>query len=230
VAKGKVQPWEGETVAAVRAALSDRYRALADCASGLGMRQGEIFALSPDDIDWLRGEVRVRRQVRLVGHRAVFADPKNHEERTVPLPESVKLRLAAHLAAFPAVPVTLPWREPGGRETTVRLMFTTPTRRQINRNTFNSYEWKPALEAAGLPQTRENGMQVLRHTYASVLLGDGVSPNAVAEYLGHGDPGFTLRVYGHLLPSAPDRARSAIDAAMSAEAGAQDHVRPAMRK
>jgi integrase len=230
VPTGKVQPWEPETVAAVRAALSERYRALADCAGGCGMRQGECFALSPDDINWPRGSVvHVRRQVRLVGYRAVFSAPKNHETRTVPLSESVKLRLAAHMAAFPAVPVTLPEREPGGKLVTVKLMFTTPTRRQINRNTFNTYEWKPALEAAGVPQTRGNGMHVLRHTYASVLLADGVSIGDVSEWLGHNDPGFTLRVYRHMMKSAPDRARAAIDAMFADERILQDHVRPAVR-
>lgn len=34
---------------------------------------------------------------------------------------------------------------------------------------------------------------------------------AVAEYLGHADPGFTLRVYAHLFPSSEARARAAID-------------------
>jgi integrase len=34
---------------------------------------------------------------------------------------------------------------------------------------------------------------------------------AVAEYLGHADPGFTLRVYAHLFPSSEERARAALD-------------------
>ena len=32
----------------------------------------------------------------------------------------------------------------------------------------------------------------------------------LAEYLGHSDPAFTLRVYTHLLPSSHDRARAVI--------------------
>jgi integrase len=39
----------------------------------------------------------------------------------------------------------------------------------------------------------------------------GVSVKELAEYLGHADPGFTLRVYAHLLPSSHDRARIVID-------------------
>jgi hypothetical protein len=32
----------------------------------------------------------------------------------------------------------------------------------------------------------------------------------LAEYLGHGDPGFTLRLYTHMLPSSHERARKAV--------------------
>ena len=32
---------------------------------------------------------------------------------------------------------------------------------------------------------------------------------AVSEYLGHSDPGFTLRVYTHLMPTSAERSREA---------------------
>jgi hypothetical protein len=35
----------------------------------------------------------------------------------------------------------------------------------------------------------------------------GVDIRALAEYLGHADLGFTLRVYCHLMPEAEDKAR-----------------------
>jgi len=50
---------------------------------------------------------------------------------------------------------------------------------------------------------------------------------ALSEYLGHHDPGFTLRVYAHLMPSAHDRLRSAIDTAAES---APDVRRSAERK
>jgi site-specific recombinase XerD len=54
-------------------------------------------------------------------------------------------------------------------------------------------------------------MHALRHFYASVELEAGTSIRALAEYLGHSDPGFTLRVYTHLMPSSENRARQAVD-------------------
>jgi integrase len=38
------------------------------------------------------------------------------------------------------------------------------------------------------------------------------SVRALAEYLGHADPSFTLRVYTHLMPASEDRTRKAVSA------------------
>ncbi|WP_280428739.1 tyrosine-type recombinase/integrase [Nocardia brasiliensis] len=80
---------------------------------------------------------------------------------------------------------------------------------------FNKVVWQPAFAKAGLTyRTRADGMHTgLRHYYASKLLARGVSVTELAEFLGHEDPGFTLRVYTHLLPSSNERARQAVDAA-----------------
>ncbi|MFJ5639485.1 tyrosine-type recombinase/integrase [Streptomyces sp. NPDC093223] len=61
---------------------------------------------------------------------------------------------------------------------------------------------------------REHGMHALRHFYASVLLEAGESVEAVSEYLGHSDPGLTLRVYAHLMPSTQERTQNAIDSVL----------------
>jgi integrase len=110
--------------------------------------------------------------------------------------------LAEHLRQYPAA----------GDQ----LVFTSREHKPINRNHFNRYTWKPALEAAGVAPTRANGMHALRHFYASVLIDAGESVRAVADYLGHSDPGFTLRVYAHLFPSSEERARTAIDRCLGA--------------
>jgi integrase len=211
----RIVPWRVEPVTAATTALPERYQILVVLAAGCGLRQGEAFGLSVDDIDFLRGVIHVRRQVKLIHSRQVFAPPKGGKERDVPLPEMVALALAAHLQAFPVVKVTLPWRELQARTETAGLVVTTRERTALARTYFNRHVWKPALDAAGVPATRSNGMHALRHTYASVLLEDGVSIKALAEYLGHADPGFTLRTYTHLMPSSEDRARAAVDRAFA---------------
>jgi integrase len=59
-------------------------------------------------------------------------------------------------------------------------------------------------------------MHALRHHYASVLLDAGESIKALSEYLGHSDPGFTLRTYTHLMPASEERTKKAVDRAMTA--------------
>ncbi|NMO32612.1 integrase [Streptomyces sp. GMY01] len=65
-----------------------------------------------------------------------------------------------------------------------------------------------AGEGGKYASAREHGMHALRHFYASVLC---ESMKAVSEYLGHSDPGLTLRVYAHLTPSTQERTRKAVD-------------------
>ena len=174
-----------------------------------------MFGLAVEDVDFLRGVVHVRRQVKLLAGRQVHALPKGRKVRDVPLPQSVALEVAAHLQQFPAVAVALPWEALGAEHRPARLLLSTRERTALQRNYVNAKVWKPALLAGGLEPTRENGMHALRHFYASTLLDAGESVRALAEYLGHSDPGFTLRVYTHLMPASEERTRRAVDRALA---------------
>ncbi|MFI1564575.1 tyrosine-type recombinase/integrase [Streptomyces sp. NPDC020490] len=217
----RVVPWLPAQVQAVRAALPQRYRPMVDVGAGCGLRQGEIVGLAEDALDFDGGIIRVVRQVKLIRGKAVFAPPKCNKERDVPLPPSVAEALRAHMDAFKPVEITLPWRKPDGPKVSARLLFTNTASGLVWRSNFNIQEWKPALASAGLiaeagedgkyASAREHGMHALRHFYASVLLDAGESIKAVSEYLGHSDPGLTLRVYAHLMPSSQERTRKAVD-------------------
>lgn len=212
VTRRRVVPWEVKRVLAVRAALPERYQIVATLAVGLGLRQGEVFGLAVEDVDFKRGRVMVNRQVKLFnGNRQAFALPKFEKTREVPLPATVSKELKDHLKRHPAVAVTLPWKDTDGPPTTVNLIITSRERKALNRNYFNPFIWKKALEKAGVPDERDNGCHMLRHVYASMLLHDGESIKAVSEYLGHSDPGFTLRTYTHLMPGSDKRTRKAVD-------------------
>lgn len=213
----KLMPLEESEIAALREAMPGRYRAMIDAGEACGLRQGEILGLAKEDIDFLRRTVRVERQVKIVAGAMVFALPKRGKTRAVPLADRAALAFAEHIASCPPVPVVLPWHEPGSRQhgkpVESWLLFTTPlVRKPMFRQRFNTNTWKPALKAAGIPVTRENGMHVLRHSFASALLSRGVDIRRLAAYLGHDDPGFTLRVYCHLMKDGDDQARQAIDA------------------
>ncbi|UNS99248.1 site-specific integrase [Streptomyces tubbatahanensis] len=218
----KIKPWTAERVKAVRAELPERYRVLVDAAAGCGLRQGEAFGLAVEDVDFLGGVVHVVRQVKLLRNRPVFAPPKGGKERDVPLPESIGFALAAHLTTFPAAEVTLPWKTVDGPPVTATLIFRSPEGLSLNRNRFNDRQWRPAVRAVGIDSGRDNGMHALRHFYASVLLDAGESIKALSEYLGHHDPGFTLRTYTHMMPSSETRTRAAVDAVFRDEGASDD--------
>lgn len=150
--------------------------------------------------------------MKLERSQIVIGPPKRNKTRIVPLPDSVAVELAEHLRRYPA----------NGTD----LVFLSRERKPLNRNYFNCCIWHPALVAAGLVPGRDNGMHALRHFYASVLIDAGESVKAVAEYLGHADPGFTLRVYAHLFPSSDERARQAVDNAFSPPEQSQRAVVP----
>lgn len=224
VPRSKLVPWEADRVAAVRAALPQRYRVLADLGADCGLRLGEILALSPDDIDagrpeaWGGPAVHVRRQVKLLERTMVFSPPKGGKERDVPLAPGTAAVIAAHLAQHPAQDVTLPWvphRETGSaprKLVTASLIITTPADGLVHETAFGVV-WNRALKAAGVPGGRDQGPHALRHHFASVLLFNGVDVKMVQEALGHASAAFTLGVYGHLMPKAPDRMRTVIEAA-----------------
>jgi integrase len=184
----KIVPWPEDQVWTVQTALSERFRVAVDLAAGVGLRQGECLGLAVDDVDFLRGVVHVRRQVKTVRYKHVFALPKYDKTRDVPLSEPVKLALAEHIRRFPPKEITLPWDTPDGRPETARLIVMSMRGLVVAANDFNRNYWKPALRSVGVPYGRyQNGMHELRHFFASVLLDQGESIKAVAEWLGHAD-------------------------------------------
>jgi integrase len=209
----RVVPWKLEQVQALRTNLSGRYKVLIDLGAGCGMRQGEVLGLAVDDIDFEREIIRVRRQIKIVRAKLAFGEPKGRKTREVPLPASVAERLREHIEAFPPRSIALPWDTPTGKPVAADLIIYGVLGGAVNRGDLNKKVWWPAATKAGIPQDRKNGMHALRHFYASTLLDAGESIKALANYLGHADPGFTLRTYTHLMPSSEERTRKAIDQA-----------------
>ncbi|MEU6825596.1 site-specific integrase [Streptomyces atriruber] len=216
-----IVPWTEERVVAVRSGLPARYAATVDAAGGCGLRQGEVFGLAKDNVDFAAGWVHVRQQIKRVGGCLVFAPPKRGKLRDTPLSPVVGAGLQEHMEQFPPVPVTLPWKTPDGPLVTLELVFTSGVGKAIWRSYFDDFVWKPALAHAGVIPPRatgqrryaaspDDGMHALRHFYASVVLEAGGSIKALSIYLGHSDPGFTLKIYTHLLPSSEEKARTAV--------------------
>ncbi|MCZ4103168.1 MULTISPECIES: tyrosine-type recombinase/integrase [Streptomyces] len=218
--------WSLETARRVRDGISQRNRISVVLGLGCGLRQGEVFGLSPEDIDYARGVVHVRRQVQAINGKLYFALPKGKKTRTVDLPSSVAEELRVHVASFPPAEVELPWEKPGADRTMRKfsLLLTTRFGNAVAVNTWNTYSWKPALARAGIIPPRpqgakpwqweaapKDGFHVLRHTYASIMLEAGESVVTLARWLGHSSPAVTLGYYAHFMPEAGSKGRTAID-------------------
>ena len=103
-----------------------------------------------------------------------------------------------HAASRGNIPYLLSAELVSGKEVRVRLLLTGGGRRLYKGGCFNKVGWQGAFRAAGVEyRNRADGMHALRHLYTSTLLAQGVSIKELAEYLGHSDPGFTLRTYIH---------------------------------
>ena len=72
-------------------------------------------------------------------------------------------------------------------------IFTSSVGTPIDARNWRRTVWRPAASRAGVDATPHT----LRHSLASLLFERGHNAAQVAAWLGHQDPGFTLRTYVH---------------------------------
>lgn len=242
--KAEVVPLHERAVRTLIDAAAPRFRALYLLAASSGLRQGELFGLEGDCIDFLRREVKVRQQLIDPDDGVPYlGEPKTHESyRTVPLTKAVVDALAAHLERFPAPEVKIEDRtDPRKpRERTARLLFVNQYREVVRRGAW-SQVWgrshrdanKALAEAydtahaawvrSGKPEGGEPArvevpkgasLHDLRHFYASLLIKHRENVKTVQKRLGHSKPSITLDTYTHLWPDDEDTTRAAVEAVL----------------
>lgn len=218
------------TVAEVRRlveAARGPYRTLFALGAATGLRGGELLGLELASVDFLRRTVRVERQ--LVWHRTApgaalrpaWGPPKTPKSyRVLDVPTWALDELAAHLAARPAVELTLPVVDtPREKVRTGRLVFTTRTGQPIRRTGLAS-TWHHTVRRAKLPAAK-GGPHALRHHVASLLIDAGESVKVVQAQLGHATAAETWDTYAHLFPDAEGRVRSVLERAWQDEPEAE---------
>ena len=181
----------------------DRLEALYTVALALGLRQGEALGLRWQDVDLERGEVRVVNQLQRVGGNLTLVDLKTDQSRRMlVVPASTLMRLKEHAERQNEERQNLGqnWCESG-------LVFTRPDGRPLEATTV-SRAFHRLLDEVGLPQRRFHD---LRHSCATLLLVQGVSPRVVMEVLGHSEVGMTLNTYSHVIPQLRREAADRMD-------------------
>lgn len=167
--KTQAVAWSGAQVIAVTEALPGHLSAMAPLGASCGHRQGELFAVDADDINFLRKMCHIEWQVKNIHDGQFFALVKNKKTRDVPVADYALFALARHMELYPSVEVTLPLLHPDGRigpPVTRRLIFTRPDGHAHTRMSAN-WGWTRARKAAGIPPEEASGMHVLRHTAAT---------------------------------------------------------------
>ncbi|GAA6525039.1 site-specific integrase [Intrasporangium sp. DVR] len=206
VERQEVVPWTPEEAHRFLASLEDhRLHALFAVGVALGLRKGELLALRWEDVDLDARALRVRGTVQRLGKGIglVTGSPKTgRSRRTLPLPRVLVATLKAHRAAQAAEreEAGSRWQDPGIVFATRRGTVIEP--RNLNRLLDQS------IERAGVRRIRFHD---LRHTCASLLLAQGVSPRVVMELLGHTQLSMTTDLYGHVMPSSLRSAADALD-------------------
>jgi len=176
----------------------------------LGMRQGEVLALSWTDIDWDETILTCTYSLsRKPGAGIVMDRTKADRERPLPLPPIIVDALKVHRteqmrARLRAGERWVGWSTTCDGRGPVDLVFTTRRGTPVSRED-DWRAWRDLLAAAGVPHTREHDARVSTAT----LMGQvGVHPRVAMEILGHGD--IAMTTHYTKVPSAS--ARAAIDA------------------
>jgi integrase len=179
-----------------------RFHTLFFVMSRTGLRPGEARGLQWDD--WRDSELIVRRTVAARGR---IETPKNGKARRVELGATVRealraLDLETKAAALKAGSPRSPWifegRTPDGIGTGTPL-----DEANVNR------AFKECLDRAGLAD--HYSPHGLRHTYASLLLSNGVPVQYVKEQLGHASIALTVETYGSWLRAKAPGAADLLD-------------------
>lgn len=191
----------------LQAIRGQRLEALFSVALALGLRQGEALGLRWDDIDFAAGTLRVSNQLQRIDHRLVLVPPKTSKSRrTLVMPrlivdtllEHQKRQVAEKLWAGSA------WREAG-------LVFANRAGGPIQAKRVIE-QFHQTLTDAGMRRIRFHD---LRHSCATLLLVQGVSPRVVMEVLGHSEIALTMNAYSHVVPElqrdAADRMQSILE-------------------
>ncbi len=157
-----------------------------------GLRRGEACGLRWEDLDLDAGTLNVRRAIVLVDHQPIESGPKTaRSRRTVNLDAGTVAALRAHRARQLEVRMLV-----GAGWVETDAVFADPVGVPV-RPDYVSKRFRRAALGAGVPVIR---LHDLRHTHATHLLAAGVNARIVSERIGHSSVGFTLDVYGHVLP------------------------------
>jgi integrase len=168
-----------------------------------GMRIGELIELRWRDVNLADGTITVRASKTDAGMRRIDVLPVLRDELA-----TLKAGVRAHADD---------------------RVFPTQRGNAMNDSNVRNRMLAKAVERANKQLEKRDSVPLpeglsphkLRHTYTSLLTALGKDPREIMDQLGHTDPGFTFRVYGHGMrrdQASKDRLRALVGADVEAHA------------
>ena len=143
-----------------------------------GMREGELLALSPADIDIDNKLISINRTYQRIGGKDVFTSPKTRKsKRTIPIPDFLCQELSDYIQS--------------------RYMLDADERLFPVTKSYLSHEMIRGCKITGAKKIR---IHDIRHSHASLLINQGCDALMLADRLGHEKVSTTLNTYSHLFP------------------------------
>jgi integrase len=194
------------------------------CAATTGMREGELIALKPIDVDFAGRFIHVQRNIS----RGNVTTPKNGKTRRVDMSLQLTNVLDELVAKKKAAALRREMEKPPEErrkpedviaEVMEDSLFTTPeilpkaTKRRspekkprggtrLDPSNLRKVFWSTLTKA----ELRRVRFHDLRHTFASLLIQQGESLAYIKDQLGHHSIQITVDTYGHLVPGGNRRA------------------------
>ena len=197
-----LQPEQVQAVLAALEAEPIELRTMITMFLVTGCRRGEIMALKWDKVDFSTGQIKIDTSLHYLPGNGVFeGKTKTNNTRYIVLPQEAMQLLRKYKLWQAERRLSLGdyWHENG-------YLFTRLNGAAKNPNWCNAM-MKKFCERHGLPYIHPHKF---RHTFASILLSNGVDVLTVAKTLGHANTTTTLDTYGHAIEDAKRKAAQCI--------------------
>ncbi|WP_418642405.1 Arm DNA-binding domain-containing protein [Vibrio chaetopteri] len=195
VGRTEVDPFSLEEVERFLKHVDEEYHAYYVTRFFTGMRTGEVDGLMWEAVDLENKTITVSQSIvrgRLKGLKT------DGSYRVIQLTDRVVEALQKHCVSA---------------DKKLKYVFTNAQNRHLNYAVVARSVWYPAIERTGLK--RRNPYQT-RHTFATLLLAAGESPEWIANQMGHTTTTMLFRVYSRYVPNLTRRDGSAFAAFLNA--------------
>ena len=143
-----------------------------------GMREGELLALTPADIDFATKQIDINKTYQRLHGEDIITTPKTRKsKRKVPIPDFLCRELQEYMNS--------------------RYMLSPDERLFPITKSYLSHEMGRGCKATGIKRIR---IHDIRHSHASLLINQGCDALILADRLGHEKVSTTLNTYSHLFP------------------------------